>query len=111
MTLCDHRQTQFSVKWDKPAAVRHRNIKKTNWEVYEAELDANIGLWFSIFAHCYSIDFRLENKYYDPTKGELLHCLYGYKYLHLMCQYAQILSHPYSILRRHLKLHRKSSHS
>ena len=45
-TMSDRRQIQFSVKWDKPAAVHCRNVKKTNWEVYEAELDASIGLWF-----------------------------------------------------------------
>ena len=45
-TFSDHRKIQFTLKQDKRPSIRRRNIKQTNWDVYERELNAQVGLWF-----------------------------------------------------------------
>jgi len=45
-TMSHHRQIQFAIKCDKRKAVRYCNIWNTNWDDYDAELCARIGMWF-----------------------------------------------------------------
>ena len=45
-TFSDHRKIQFTLKQDKRLSTRRRHIKRTNWDVYEQELNAQVGLWF-----------------------------------------------------------------
>jgi len=45
-SFSDHRQIQFVIKQDKRPPNRRRNIKNTNWNTYEEELSAKVGLWF-----------------------------------------------------------------
>jgi len=45
-TVSDHRQIQFAIKCDKRKSIRYRNIWNTNWDEYDAELCARIGMWF-----------------------------------------------------------------
>ena len=45
-SFSDHRQIKFVIKQDKRPPNRRRNIKNTNWNTYEEELSAKVGLWF-----------------------------------------------------------------
>ena len=44
-TLSDHRRIRFFIQCDKPAPRYCRNLKKTDWTVYDQELQQRIGLW------------------------------------------------------------------
>ena len=45
-TMSDHRQIQFDIKQDKLLPTKRRNIKNTDWDVYDTELCAKVGMWF-----------------------------------------------------------------
>jgi len=45
-TMSDHRQIQFVIKRDKLLPTKRRNIRNTDWNVYDTELCARIGMWF-----------------------------------------------------------------
>jgi len=42
--MSDHRIIRFSLKCDKTAPIRCRNIKRTNWQRYDEELCGSVGL-------------------------------------------------------------------
>lgn len=44
-TLSDHRRIRFFIQCDRPAPKYGRNLQKTNWSVYDQELQQRIGLW------------------------------------------------------------------
>ena len=44
-TMSDHRQITFSVRCDRPARLKCRNRKKTDWIKYDRELSSHIGMW------------------------------------------------------------------
>ena len=46
MILSDHRMIRFAINCDKPAPIWCRNVKGTNWQLYEDELQESISLWF-----------------------------------------------------------------
>jgi len=45
-TMYDHRQIQFVIKRDKLLPTKRRNIRNTDWDVYDTELCARVGMWF-----------------------------------------------------------------
>ena len=45
-SMSDHRMIRFAIKRDKPASIWCRNVKRTNWQLYEDELKESISLWF-----------------------------------------------------------------
>ena len=45
-TMSDHRQIQFSLRRDKSVPKRKRNVRRTDWNTYDAELNSRIGMWF-----------------------------------------------------------------
>jgi len=44
-TMSDHRQIEFSLINDKLAPTRRCNIKRTDWDTYETELNCSVGIW------------------------------------------------------------------
>jgi len=59
--MSDHRTIQFSFKRNKIAPIRCRNIKRTNWSLYDVELCASVGLWFGQFKTSDDVERELEN--------------------------------------------------
>jgi len=45
-TMPDHRQIQFVIKRDKLLPTKRRDIRNNDWDVYNTELCARIGMWF-----------------------------------------------------------------
>jgi len=45
-SFSDHRKIFFAIKQNKQPTVRRRNVKNTNWDAFEDELNAKVGLWF-----------------------------------------------------------------
>ena len=45
-TVSDYRQIRFVIKQDRSAPTKRRNVRRTDWDVYSAELCARIGMWF-----------------------------------------------------------------
>ena len=45
-SMSDHCMIRFAIKRDKPASIWCRNVKRTNWQLYEDELKESISLWF-----------------------------------------------------------------
>jgi len=45
-SMSDHRMIRFAIKPDKPASIWCRNVKRTNWQLYEDELQESTSLWF-----------------------------------------------------------------
>jgi len=44
-SFSDHRKIYFAIKQDKQPTVRRRSVKNTNWDAFEDELNAKVGLW------------------------------------------------------------------
>jgi len=47
-SMSDHRMIRFAVKRDKPAPIWCRNVKHTDWQLYDDELKKSISLWFDL---------------------------------------------------------------
>jgi len=45
-SFSDHRKIYCAIKQDKQPTVKRRSVKNTNWDAFENELNAKIGLWF-----------------------------------------------------------------
>ena len=45
-SFSDHKKIYFAIKKDKHPVIRRRNVKHTNWDTYEDQLNAKVGLWF-----------------------------------------------------------------
>ena len=44
-TMSDHRQIEFSLISDRLAPTCCRNIKRTDWDTYETEINCSVGIW------------------------------------------------------------------
>jgi len=44
-SVSDHRKISFALQQDRRTSIKRRNVRKTNWDTYQSELDMHIGLW------------------------------------------------------------------
>jgi len=44
-SLSDHRKISFALQQDKRPSIKRRNVRKTDWDTYQSELDMHMGVW------------------------------------------------------------------
>jgi len=44
-SLSDHRKISFALQQDRRPSIKRRNVRKTDWDTYQSELDMHMGLW------------------------------------------------------------------
>jgi len=44
-TFSDHRKIFFTIKNDKQPPYKRRNVKRTDWDTYQTDLSAKVGMW------------------------------------------------------------------
>jgi len=44
-SFSDHRKISFALQQDRRPSIKRQNVRKTDWDTSQSELDAHIGLW------------------------------------------------------------------
>jgi len=43
----DRRKISFALQQDRHPSIKRQNVRKTDWDTYQSELDMHIGLWLT----------------------------------------------------------------